>query len=73
MEAARKALEAFLSETKATRIADDLPALLSHANNSDEVTDQYLATLARRHGYKLATLDGGIKHAAVQLIDPTAP
>ena len=73
MEATRKALETFLSETKATRIADDLPALESRAENSDEVTDEYLATLACRHGYKLATLDAGIKHAAVKLIDPTAP
>ena len=70
MEDARKALEMFLSQTKATRIADDLPALKSHAENSGQVTDRYLATLADRHGYKLATLDGGIKHAAVELIAP---
>lgn len=68
MSDARKALEKFLSETRATRITDDLPALESHAENSDQVTDQYLAALAERHGYKLATLDGGIKHAAVELI-----
>ncbi|MBU6398905.1 MAG: PIN domain-containing protein [Verrucomicrobia bacterium] len=68
MEDARRALEKFLSETKATRIADDLPALESHAENSEQVTDQYLATLADRHGYKMATLDGGIKHTAVELI-----
>jgi len=70
MEAARKALEKFLSETNATRIADDLPALESHAENSEQVTDQYLAALADQHGCKLATLDGGIKHAAVELIAP---
>lgn len=68
---ARKALEIFLSETKATRIADDLPALESQPANSDQVTDIYLATLADRHGCKLATLDAGIRHAAVELI-PTA-
>lgn len=65
---ARNALEKFLSETNATRIADDLPALESHAESSEQVSDQYLAALADRHGYKLATLDGGIEHAAVELI-----
>lgn len=65
---ARKALDKFLSETNATRIADDLPALESHAENSGEVTDHYLPALAARHGYKLATLDGGIEHASVELI-----
>src|SRR5262245_32763460 len=67
MEGARKALEKFLIETKATRIADDLPALASHPANSDQVADQYLAALASRHGYKLATLDQEIQHAAVEL------
>lgn len=69
MKDARKALERFLSETKATRIADDLPALESHPVNSDQVTDLYLAALARRHGFKLATLDAGIHHEVVELID----
>ena len=69
MEDARKALEKFLSETNATRIADDLPGLESRAEKSEQVTDQYLAVLADRHGYKLATLDGGIKHAAIELIE----
>src|SRR5512140_1828721 len=53
MEDARKALGKFLLETKATRIADDLPALESQAENSDQVTDRYLVALAGRHGYKL--------------------
>lgn len=70
MANARKALERLLSETKATRIADDLPALESLAETSDQVTDQYLAALAGRHGCKLATLDAGIRHAAVELIQP---
>ena len=68
MKDARKALGKFLSETKATRIGDDLPALESHPANSNQVTDLYLAALADRHGYKLATFDGGIRHAAVELI-----
>jgi toxin-antitoxin system PIN domain toxin len=70
MEDARKALETFLSETNAMRIADDLPGLESHAEDSEQVTDHYLAALAKDHGYKLATLDRGIKHAAVEIIAP---
>ena len=66
---ARYALGKFLSETGATRIADDLPALESHPENSEQVSDQYLAELAGRHGYKLATLDRGIEHAAVEVIE----
>src|SRR5215472_1237480 len=46
MADARKALEKFLSETKAVRIADDLPALDSRPARSEEVTDHYLADLA---------------------------
>jgi hypothetical protein len=56
MEDARKALEKFLIETKAARIADDLPALASYPENGDQVTDEYLAALAGRHKYKMATL-----------------
>lgn len=68
MEEARKTLETFIGQRKPARIADDLPALESQADNSEQVTDQYLAALAERHGFKLATLDGGIKHPAVELI-----
>ena len=53
------------------RLADGLPALESHAENSEQVTDHYLATLAHRHGCKLATLDGSIRHPAVERIEPT--
>jgi bifunctional DNA-binding transcriptional regulator/antitoxin component of YhaV-PrlF toxin-antitoxin module len=42
------------------------PWLSSH--ESDEVTDLYLAELASSKGMKLATFDGHIKHAAVQVI-----
>lgn len=70
MKDARKALEKFLVETKADRIADDVPVLESHPATSDQVTDQYLATLADRHGYKLATFDREIKHGAVEFIGP---
>jgi predicted nucleic acid-binding protein len=68
MTDARKALEKFLSETKAARIPDDLPALDSKADKFDQVTDSYLADLADKHGLKLATLDAGIKHRAAELI-----
>lgn len=68
MADARKALEKLLSDTKATRIADDLPALDSHPATSDQVTDHYLAALAAKHGLKLATFDTGIKHAAVEVV-----
>ena len=68
MKDARKALEKLLIETKATRILDNLPALESRPARSDEVTDPYLAALAGRHGYKLATLDLSIQHAAVEVI-----
>jgi hypothetical protein len=70
MEEARKVLETFISQRKPTRIADDLPALEAPAENSDQVTDQYLAALAQRHGCRLATLDGGIRHSAVERIQP---
>jgi predicted nucleic acid-binding protein len=69
MHDARKALERFLSETKAQHIPDDLPALESRCEKSEQVTDHYLATLAERHGCMLATLDRGIYHRAVESID----
>jgi uncharacterized protein len=68
MERARQLLEHFASERKAERIADDLPALQSHAVTSEEVTDLYLANLAHKHGVRLATFDAGIKHGAAELI-----
>jgi len=52
----------------AGRISDDLPALDSHPQKSDQVTDFYLASLAEKHGMKLATLDEHIKHPAVVLV-----
>lgn len=68
MADARKALEKFLSETKAARIADDLPALNSKASKPERVTDIYLADLAEKHGLKLATLDTGIRHRAAEFL-----
>ena len=68
MAQARKTLADFVAHTGAERIDDDLPALDSHPRTSDAVTDHYLADLAARHGMKLATLDLGIKHSAVDLV-----
>lgn len=68
MEGARKSLEKFAVERKADRISDDLPALGSHATASELVMDHYLADLATKHGLKLATFDGQISHASVELI-----
>ena len=68
MADARTGLEKFLSERKAARIPDDLPALDSKPATSEQVTDHYLADLAAKHGLKFATLDAGIKHASVELV-----
>lgn len=68
MEQARKLLERFVADRKATRIVDDLPALDSQPKTSEQVTDLYLADLAAKHGARLGTLDQAIKHAAVDVI-----
>jgi predicted nucleic acid-binding protein len=65
----RKSLEDFTSQRKADWITDDLRALDSTtAKNAEEITDHYLADLASKHGLKLATLDGRIKHPSAELI-----
>jgi hypothetical protein len=68
MADARKALEKFIAENKACKIPADLDALDSHPADSDEVTDHYLADLAAKHGLKLATFDGDLNHASVELV-----
>lgn len=68
MEKAREALQTFKRERKVQWIADDLEALDSFAKTSSQLTDSYLADLAKKHGFKLATLDAGIKHTAAELI-----
>ena len=60
MAQARKVLETFIRQRRPARIDDDLPPLEARAETSEQVTDQYLAALAERHGYRLATLDEGI-------------
>jgi uncharacterized protein len=64
MPDARAALEKLLADGQMQRIPDDLPALESKAKTHGQVTDHYLATLAEKHGLKLATFDCDIKHPA---------
>jgi predicted nucleic acid-binding protein len=68
MDKARESLETFCADRKAERIFDDLAPLDSKPKTSDQVTDMSLAHLAQEHGMKLATLDQGISHNAVELI-----
>ena len=65
---AREVLEKFASERGAERIFDDLPALASHPQTSDQVTDHYLADLAAKHGLTLATFYTQLKHPSADLI-----
>ena len=68
MAQARKLLERFATDRKAQRIADDLPALASHPQKSDQVSALYLADLAARHSARLGTFDQTIQHAAADVI-----
>lgn len=68
MTDARDRLEKFGQQRGAERIPDDLPALASQAQTSDQVTDHYLANLAAKHGLRLATLDVRIHHSAIELV-----
>jgi len=68
MRSARQLLEAFLQQHRAGMVPDDLHALKSHPQKSEQVTDQYLAELAVNKGMKLATLDTGIRHSAIEVI-----
>lgn len=68
MERVREVLEKFAAERAVERIFDDLPALQSQPRTSEEVTDHYLANLAGKHNFKLATLDGRLKHPSAELV-----
>jgi len=70
MEKARKLLQKFVAERAARWISDDLPVLDSHPRKTGQVTDFYLASLAAKHGMKLASLDEKIHHPSVVLVDP---
>lgn len=68
MAKTRALLKNFLDDRAVEQIPDDVPALDSKPQKSEQVTDSYLTTLADKHGMKLATLDGNIKHPAVVLV-----
>ena len=68
MSLARQALRDFMAHNQVEFLPADLRALKASATKSRDLTDGYLAELAARHSVKLATLDGGIKHPAVELI-----
>ena|ERR1017187_9195471 len=68
MPVAREALGDFISRYEPLFLPDDLKALTSSAQNSEQVTDFYLAELADRHQMKLATFDTRISHRAVEII-----
>jgi hypothetical protein len=44
-----------------------------HRPTSDQVTDFYLADLAAKHDLRLATLETGIKHPAVEVVSEQPP
>ena len=68
MALAREALGDFVSRYEPFFLPDDLKALESSAQNSEQVTDFYLAELASAHHMKLATFDARISHRAVEII-----
>lgn len=68
MATSRRLLQAFLEKHGPQFMPDHLPALKCSARKSDQVTDCYLADLAASNGMKLATLDAGIVHSAVEII-----
>jgi toxin-antitoxin system PIN domain toxin len=68
MSVARQALQDFMAHNQVQFIAADVPALKAAADKSGDLTDCYLGELAAQHNAKLATLDAGIKPAAVELI-----
>jgi len=68
MPVAREALSDFISRYEPLFLPDDLKALESSAQNSEQVTDFYLAELASAHQMKLATFDTRISHRAVDII-----
>jgi len=68
MDKARELLQKFSTERNAERIADDIAPLDSHPETSEKVSDFYLADLAMKYQAKLATLDEGIDHSAVEVV-----
>jgi uncharacterized protein len=69
MEVARAALAKLIEDGPMDRIPDDLPGLESKATSHSQITDHYLADLARKHNLRLATLDRRIKHESADVVD----
>ena len=65
---ALQALAEFVATHRPEFVPADLSAVGLPAGNSDAMTDIYLASLAARHKMKLATLDTGIPHGAVEVM-----
>ena len=72
MEEALRLLTAFKTKRMVGFVPDDLTATDAPAPTHRKTTDVYLASLAARHGMKLATIDRGINHASVEVIDIAA-
>jgi len=68
MSYARQALKDFIRKHGVEFSPADLPALESNPLRSGDVTDHYLADLAAARNCKLATLNAGINHKAIELI-----
>ncbi len=69
MEDARSALAEYLRDESPTFVPCDRRALDSVAvGSARKTTDIYLADLAASRGWRFATLDAGIAHAAVEFI-----
>ena len=68
MPVAREALSDFISRHDPIFVPDDLNALKSSAQTSEQVTDFYLAELASTHHMKLATFDTRISHRGAEII-----
>lgn len=69
---ARKALNTWKRTRKPAFIPCDVPALETDPPGAEsKTTDFYLASLAQKHGARLATLDQDIKHRAAFVIPLT--
>lgn len=68
MEQGRDALQKFYESDAPSFLPADVSALETTFKTASQSTDAYLAHLAGRHGMKLATFDGKIKHATAEII-----
>lgn len=64
----QKALSEFVRTHRCRFISDDFSPKGIAVTSSRQFTDLYLAELAARHEMKLATLDTGISHRAIEIV-----